>query len=68
MSAPDKETRINQILRGCTKLHHEGYLPLNDGETLEVYLNGLREELGTWGIIELRTEAKSWREQYPNIH
>ena len=47
MSAPDKETRINQILRGCTKLHHEGYLPLNDGETLEVYLNGLREELGT---------------------
>ena len=67
MSDTDRETRVNQILRGCTKLHHDGYLPLKDGETLDDYLKGLREELIGWGIIELRTEAKSWREQYPNI-
>lgn len=68
MSDTDRETRITQILRGCTKLHNDGYLPLKEDETLDDYLKGLRQELCTWGIIELRTEAKSWREQYPNIH
>lgn len=67
MSDTDRETRINQILDGCRKLHGEGYLPLDDGESLDDYLNGLREELNSWGIIQLRAEAKSWRETYPGL-